>query len=53
MDKEYAVYTQHISTDPHYYDETVMCYVNDDELTHGYKFTQVISHKKPGEYVGD
>ena len=53
MDKEYAVYTQHISTDPHYYDETVMCYVNDDELAHGYKFTQVISHKKPGEYVGD
>ena len=53
MDTPYAVYTQHISTDPHYYDETVMCYVNDDELAHGYKFKQVISHKKPGEYVGD
>ena len=53
MDTPYAVYTQHISTDPHYYDETVMCYVNDDELAHGYKFIQVISHKKPGEYVGD
>ena len=53
MDTPYAVYTQHISTDPHYYDETVMCYVNDDELAHGYKFKQVISHKKSGEYVGD
>ena len=30
-----------------------MCYVNNNELSDGYKFTQVISHKKPGEYVGD
>ena len=52
MDTPYAVYTKQISKDP-YDNETVMCYVNDDELTHGYKFTQVISHKKPGEYVGD
>lgn len=53
MDKEYAVYTQHVSTDPHYYDETVMCYVNNDELSDGYKFKQVISHRKSGAYVGD
>ena len=52
MDTPYAVYTKQISKDP-YDNETVMCYVNDDELAHGYKFTQVISHKKPGEYVGD
>lgn len=52
MDTPYAVYMEHISEDP-YKNETVMCYVNDDELAHGYKFTQVISHKKPGEYVGD
>ena len=52
MDTPYAVYTKEISKDP-YDNETVMCYVNDDELAHGYKFTQVISHKKPGEYVGD
>ena len=52
MDTPYAVYTKQISRDP-YDNETVMCYVNDDELAHGYKFTQVISHKKPGEYVGD
>ena len=52
MDTPYAVYTKHISEDP-YDNETVMCYVNDDELAHGYKFTQVISHKKSGEYVGD
>ena len=52
MDTPYAVYMKHISTDP-YENETVMCYVNDDELAHGYKFKQVISHKKPGEYVGD
>ena len=53
MDKEYAVYTQHISTDPHYYDETVMCYVNNDELSDGYKFEMTISHRKSGSYVGD
>ena len=53
MDKEYAVYTQHISTDPHYYDETVMCYVNNDELSDGYKFEMTISHRKSGGYVGD
>ena len=52
MDTPYAVYTKQISKDP-YDNETVMCYVNDDELAHGYKFTQVISHKKSGEYVGD
>ena len=52
MDTPYAVYTKQISKDP-YDNETVMCYVNDDELAHGYKFAQVISHKKPGEYVGD
>ena len=52
MDTPYAVYTKQISKDP-YDNETVMCYVNDDELAHGYKFIQVISHKKPGEYVGD
>ena len=52
MDTPYAVYTKQISKDP-YDNETVMCYVNDDELAHGYKFKQVISHKKPGEYVGD
>ena len=52
MNTPYAVYTKQISKDP-YDNETVMCYVNDDELAHGYKFTQVISHKKPGEYVGD
>ena len=52
MDTPYAVYTKQISKDP-YDNETVMCYVNDDELAHGYKFTHVISHKKPGEYVGD
>ena len=52
MDTPYAVYTKQISKDP-YDNETVMCYVNDDELAHGYKFTQVISHKKTGEYVGD
>ena len=53
VDKEYAVYTQHISTDPHYYDETVMCYVNNDELSDGYKFEMTISHRKSGGYVGD
>ena len=52
MDTPYAVYTKQISKDP-YDNETVMCYVNDDELAHGNKFTQVISHKKSGEYVGD
>lgn len=52
MNTPYAVYTKQISKDP-YDNETVMCYVNDDELAHGYKFIQVISHKKPGEYVGD
>jgi hypothetical protein len=52
MDREYAVYTKHISTDP-YDNETVMCYVNDDELAHGYKFKQVISHARPGTYWGD
>ena len=52
MDTPYAVYTKQISKDP-YDNETVMCYVNDDELAYGYKFTQVISHKKSGEYVGD
>ena len=52
MDTPYAVYTKQISKDP-YDNETVMCYVNDDELAHVYKFTQVISHKKSGEYVGD
>lgn len=52
MDTPYAVYTKQISKDP-YDNETVMCYVNDDELAHGYKFIQVISHKKSGEYVGD
>ena len=52
MDTPYAVYTKQISKDP-YDNETVMCYVNDDELTHGYKFTQVISHRKSGAYVGD
>ena len=52
MDTQYAVYTKQISKDP-YDNETVMCYVNDDELAHGYKFIQVISHKKSGEYVGD
>ena len=52
MDTPYAVYTKQISKDP-YDNETVMCYVNDDELAHGYKFTQVISHRKSGTYVGD
>ena len=52
MDTPYAVYTKQISKDP-YDNETVMCYVNDDELAHGYKFTQVISHRKSGAYVGD
>ena len=52
MDTPYAVYTKQISKDP-YDNETVMCYVNDDEFAHGYKFTQVISHRKSGAYVGD
>lgn len=52
MDTPYAVYTKHISKDP-YDNETVMCYVNDDELAHGYKFTQVISHARPGTHWGD
>ena len=52
MDTPYAVYTKQISKDS-YDNETVMCYVNDDELAHGYKFTQVISHRKSGAYVGD
>jgi len=52
MDTPYAVYTEHISTDP--YDvETVMCYVNDDDFTKGYKFQQTIHHAKPGTYWGD
>ena len=52
MDTPYAVYMKHISTDP-YENETVMCYVNDDELTQGYKFKQIISHARPGTYWGD
>lgn len=52
MDTPYAVYTKQISKDP-YDNETVMCYVNDDELAHGYKFTQVISHARPGTHWGD
>lgn len=52
MDTPYAVYMKHISTDP-YENETVMCYVNDDELTQGYKFKQIISHAKSGTYWGD
>lgn len=52
MDTPYAVYMKHISEDP-YRNETIMCYVNDDELAHGYKFKQVISHARPGAYEGD
>ena len=52
MDTPYAVYTKQISKDP-YDNETVMCYVNDDELTQGYKFKQIISHARPGTYWGD
>ena len=52
MDTPYAVYMKHLSTDP-YENETVMCYVNDDELTQGYKFKQIISHARPGTYWGD
>lgn len=52
MDTPYAVYTKQISKDP-YDNETVMCYVNDDELAHGYKFTQVISYARPGTHWGD
>ena len=52
MDTPYAVYTKQISKDP-YDNETVMCYVNDDELTPGSKFKQIISHARPGTYWGD
>ena len=30
-----------------------MCYVNNDELSDGYKFEMTISHRKSGSYVGD
>ena len=52
MDTPYAVYTKQISKDP-YDNETVMCYVNNDELSDGYKFEMTISHRKSGGYVGD
>ena len=30
-----------------------MCYVNNDEISDGYKFEMTISHRKSGGYVGD
>ena len=52
MDTPYAVYKKHISTDP-YDRETVMCYVNDDDFTKGYKYKSFINHARPGTYWGD
>lgn len=52
MDSEYAVYIEHGPRDP--YDvETATCYVNNDELNSGYKFTKQINHSRPGTYWGD
>lgn len=52
FDCGYVEYRQHIYTDP-YEKETVMCYVNDYNLTKGYKYEKTIDHSRPGQYWGD
>ena len=52
MDPPYAVYVEDGALNP--YDKSVaMCYVNDDNLSKGYKFKQEFDHSKPGTYWGD
>ena len=51
-DSEYVVYIEHGPINP--YDvETATCYVNNDELNNGYKFTKQINNSRPGTYWGD
>jgi len=51
-DVKYVEYIKHGKWDP--YDvEHVTCYINDDDLTKGYKYTAGIDHAEPGTYWGD
>lgn len=52
MDSPYVVYKQFVKSEP--YDVNVyMCYVNDDDLTKGYKFEKRIDSSRRGTYYGD
>lgn len=52
MDSKYVKYILHGKWDP--YDvESIIVYVNDDNLTKGYKYESSINHARPGTYWGD
>lgn len=52
MDSKYVKYVSHGKWDP-YDNEQIIVYINDDDLTKGYKYESSISHAKSGTYWGD
>ena len=52
MDSKYVKYVLHGKKNPYDVEQAVV-YVNDDELTKGYKYTITINHARPGTYWGD
>lgn len=52
MDSKYVKYVRHGRHDP-YDNEQIVVYINDDDLTKGYKYISSISHARPGTYWGD
>ena len=52
MDSKYVKYVSHGKWDP-YDNEQIIVYINDDDLTKGYKYESSISHARPGTYWGD
>lgn len=52
MDSKYVKYVLYGKWDP-YDNESIMVYVNDDNLTKGYKYSSSIGHARQGTYWGD